>query len=575
MLKKYYKYLGSYRRTFFLSCLFVALECGLELLIPLLMANIIDVGVANSDRHYILTHSALMMGCALLALVLGVLYARTAAIASQGFAANLREEQYKAIQRYSFSNLDRFTTSSLVTRLTSDVTTLQIAMANGIRPMIRGPVMMLLGVVLSIALSRRLAIVFYIALPLLGIMLALIIRQLGPLYQKMQRQLDTVNRVVQENLIAIKVVKSFAQGDYEAAKFYKVNEENRQISEKALHFAVMNTPAFQAVMYATTVAVLWFGGGLVTVGSMQVGQLTGFISYILQILNSLMMISGVFLLLSRSVASAGRILEVLEESPAIVSAKDSQHIISHGEIEFRQVSFKYTPEAEKNVLTDITLHILPGQTIGIVGETGSAKSSLVQLIPRLYDITSGQLLLDGIPVEDYTLSYLRDAVGMVLQQNTLFSGTIRDNLQWGNPTADARQLNWACDIAAASEFISRFPQGYDAPVEQGGSNLSGGQRQRLCIARALLKKPRILILDDSTSAVDTATEARIRSALNRELTGTTKLIIAQRIHSLQGADQIVVLQDGSIQQIGTHEELLATNTMYQDMYHTQKKGAEL
>ena len=477
------------------------------------------------------------------------------------------------MQRFSFSNIDRFRTSSRVTRLTSDVAVLQNAVCNGIRPLGRGPVMMVTALTMSILLNAQLALIFAVAIPLLAAALFLILRKLRPAYGRMQRALDKVNSVVQENLTAIRVVKSFVRGDYECKKFQDVNEDFQKTSEHAFRFAALNMPCFQLVMYATIVAILWFGGGMVNAGSMQVGRLTGFLSYVLQILNSLMMISGVFMMLTRSMTSASRIAEVLDEVPGIPAAGREGARVERGGVDFDHVYFKYADTAAEYVLSDICLHIAPGQTVGILGGTGSAKTSLVQLIPRLYDVSGGTLRIDGIDVKDYPVDHLRDAVGMVLQKNTLFTGTIRENLLWGNEQAGDKELAWACRAACADEFIRRLPEGYETHLGQGGVNVSGGQKQRLCIARALLKRPKVLIFDDSTSAVDTATEARIREGLAVSLPDTTKIIIAQRISSIEHADQIVVLDDGRIQDTGTHEELLARCAIYQDVWASQKKGA--
>ncbi|MCI9414228.1 MAG: ABC transporter ATP-binding protein [Clostridiales bacterium] len=581
MLKSFFVYFKNYRGYLFAGCLCVVLESVFELVIPLIMADIIDVGVAARDQGYILLKGGEMVACALISLALGLLYSRFAAVAGQGFGAELRKAEFRKVQSFSFSNLDRFSTSSLVTRLTSDVTILQNAICNGIRPLVRSPVMLITAMTMSVIMSPSLALVFVAAIPLLGVCLFLILRKLRPLYGRMQKALDRVNSTVQENLIAIRVVKAYVTGDREKQKFAQVNGEFRASSERAFHFAALNMPCFQFIMYATILCILWFGGGLMQVGGMQVGQLTGFLSYVMQILNSLMMISNVFMLLTRSLTSAGRIREVMDEPIGITAGDETDALtesdvlqVSRGEIDFDHVYFKYSENAEEYVLSDICLHIEAGQTVGILGGTGSAKSSLVQLIPRLYDITGGSLSLDGRDVRDYDPAHLRDAVGMVLQKNTLFSGTVRENLRWGNEAADDAELDWACRVACADEFLSRLPDGYDTDLGQGGVNLSGGQKQRLCIARALLKRPKVLIFDDSTSAVDTATEARIRQGLEESLKDSTKIIISQRLSSLQHADIIVILENGRIRQTGTHQSLLEESPLYQDLYYSQKKGAE-
>ena len=575
MLKRFWSYFANYKKYLIISCICVVFECMFELVIPLIMADIIDVGVVTRDSGYIISKGVAMVVCALIALGMGAIHARCNALAAQGFGAELRQAEFEKIQEFSFSNIDHFSASSLVTRLTGDITVLQNSINNGIRPLIRGPVMMVVALVLAPVMNTGLAVVFLIALPVLGTCLFLILRKLRPSYGRMQRALDNVNSVVQENLTAIRVVKSFVREGYEKTKFEGVNTEFKQASGRAFHFAVLNLPCFQITMYATIVALLWFGGNMVIAGGMQVGKLTGFLSYVLQILNSLMMISNVFMLLTRSMTSAGRILEVLDEKIDIDDASAASYEVKRGEIDFQHVYFKYSNNAKEYVLSDINLHINAGETLGIIGGTGSAKSSLVQLIPRLYDVTSGELFIDGVDVKAYELEHLRDAIGMVLQKNTLFSGTIEENLKWGNENATQEQIAWACRVSCSDEFISRLPGGLNTDLGQGGVNVSGGQKQRLCIARALLKKPKVLIFDDSTSAVDTATAASIFEGLRRDLPNTTKIIIAQRITSIEHADKIVVMEDGKIDDIGTHDELLKRNEIYQDIYYSQKKGADI
>ena len=586
MLKRFWGYFSNYKRPLIISCICVILESIFELVIPLLMADIIDVGVPARDTSYILIRGAEMVVCALIALALGAAYAHFGSIAGMGFGAELRRAEYKKVQEYSFSNIDHFSTSSLVTRLTNDVTVLQNAICNGIRPVVRGPFMMVAAFIMTVILNPKLSLIFLAAIPILGLFLYFILRKLGPMYGQMQKALDKVNRTIQENLIAIRVVKSFVTEDYERGKFAEVNSRFRKTSEGAFHYAALNMPCFQLVMYSTIICILWFGGNMVISSSMQVGELTGFLSYVLQILNSLMMISNVFMMLTRSVTSCERILEVLDEPIDIKDAsvscdpdgtvKDLQPglEVSRGDITFENVWFKYDKDAPEYVLSDISLNLGAGQTMGILGATGSAKTSLVQLIPRLYEATKGHVLIDGHDVKEYSLVHLRDAIGVVLQKNTLFSGSIRENLLWGNSSASDEELMWACRIACADEFISRLPQGLDTVLDQGGVNVSGGQKQRLCIARALLKKPRVLIFDDSTSAVDTATESRIRHALAHDLPHTTKIIISQRISSVQHADQILIMDNGHINETGTHHQLLDHNEIYQNMYWSQKKGAK-
>lgn len=575
MLKRFYVYMKKYRMYAVLSCICVAFETLFELIIPMIMADIIDVGVANGDQAYILERGLQMVFCAGISLVLGIGYARFAALCGQGLGAELRKAEYRKIQEFSFSNTDKFSTSSLVTRLTSDVTLIQNAVSNGIRPLIRAPLMMVTGMILSFLLNAKLALVFFVAAPTLGICLWLVIRKVRPLYTRMQSAIDLVNRMIQENLTAIRVVKAYVREDYEKVKFAQVNQELKSISEKSFRTAVLNMPAMQLVMYTTIICILWFGGKLIFAGEMQVGELTGFLSYVLQILNSLMMISNVFLMLTRAMASGKRILDVLDEEIDLKEDPEATGEIKAGEIEFRNVSFKYKKEGKKYVLSNVSFHIEPGQTVGIIGGTGSAKSTLVQLIPRLYDVTEGEILIDQIPVKQYPLKHLREAVAMVLQKNTLFTGTIADNLRWGKEDASEEELMKACRMACADEFLLQMKDGLSSQVEQGGVNLSGGQKQRLCIARALLKRPRILILDDSTSAVDTATEAKIREALQNNLADTTKIIIAQRITSVMHADQILIMEDGKLNDCGTHEELLQRNEIYQEIYYSQQEGCGL
>ena len=575
MLRRIFSYIGSYRKYLVLAVLCITAESLFELIIPLIMADIVDIGVAARDQAYIFRQSGLMLVCAALALGLGIGSAQFAALAGQGLGANLREAEYAKLQQFSFANVDHFQLSSLVTRMTSDVTNIQNSISSGMRPACRGPVMLVAATAVAFSINSRLALVFLVALPTLALCLFLIIRKVRPLYGKMQEAIDLVNRIIQENLTAIRVVKAYVRGDYEIGKFGEVNTNLQTQSERAFRIATTNMAAMQFVMYGTILGILWFGGGMIRTGSMQVGALTGFLSYVLQILNSLMMISNIFLMLTRSLASGRRIIEVLDEEIDITEDQAEDIEVKRGEIEFRHVYFKYKEEAAEPVFSDITFHIRAGQTVGVVGQTGSAKTTLVQLIPRLYDITSGELLIDGVPVERYPLRHLRDAVSMVLQKNTLFSGTLKENLLWGDQDASQEEIEEACRIAGADEFIGRLENGYDTEMGQGGVNVSGGQKQRLCIARAILKKPKVLILDDSTSAVDTATEARIREQLERKLPDMTKIIIAQRISSVRHADQILVLDDGKIRGMGTHEELLRDNRIYQEIYESQKEGADL
>ena len=574
MIKRLYGYMKQYNKYLILSCLCVIGETVFELVIPLLMADIIDIGVANGDKQYIITQGIIMVVCAFIALVLGVMYARYAATAGQGFGANIRKEEFEKVQNFSFKNTDHFSTSSLITRLTSDVTIIQNAVCNGVRPIVRAPFMLLTALILTFTINAKLAFVFIVAIPILGLGLFFIVRKVGPLYRLMQSSINQVNTVVQENLNAIRVVKSYVRGTYEEEKFDKINEKLKQNSEHAFRTSVLNLPLFQYVMYGTIVCIILFGGQMIFSGDMQVGELTGFLSYVLQILNALMMISNVFLMLTRSIASGERIVEVLDEIPDIVSPEPCINEVKNGDVDFKHVYFKYKDEAKEYVLSDIDIHIPSGSTVGILGGTGSAKTSMVQLIPRLYDVNNGQVLVGGVDVKKYSVEQLRDAVGMVLQKNTLFSGTIKDNLLWGDKEASDEDLEWACQQACVNEFLQNFPDGYLTDLGQGGVNISGGQKQRLCIARALLKHPKVLILDDSTSAVDTATEAHIKEALSN-LKDTTKIIIAQRVSSIQHADQIIILDEGKIHAIGNHEELLENDPIYQEIYYSQLEGAGL
>lgn len=574
-MKEFMSYLRPYRRDGILAAFCIVTETIFELVIPLVMASIVDVGVANGDRRYILAKGAQMILFALIALILGQGSAIFSARFGHGLGAELRRAEFARLQEFSFANTDHFTTSSLVTRLTGDVTAIQNSVATGLRPGLRSPIMMLTAMTASFLINPRLAMVFLVAAPILGIMLFFIISHVRPLYSRMQGAMDQVNRIIQENLTAIRVVKSYVRGDYETAKFEQVNTELRTASEQAFRLAALNMPAMQFVMYGTILSILWFGGNILTIGGIGVGELTGFLSYVLQVLNSLMMFSNVFLMITRAMASWHRIMEVMHEDIDIKEDRATDIRVERGEIEFNHVSFKYNKESSEDVLSDISLHIKAGQTVGIIGQTGAAKSTLVQLIPRLYEATKGTVLVDGHPVWEYPLRELRDSIAVVLQKNTLFSGTVKDNLRWGKETATDEEIDAACRIACADEFIGRLAKGYETELGQGGVNVSGGQKQRLCIARAILKAPKVLILDDSTSAVDTATEAKIREGLAKSLPDTTKIIIAQRISSVLHADQIFILEDGRLAGCGTPEELLKHNSIYQEIYYSQQEGANL
>lgn len=575
MLRRIFSYMKQYKKYAYLALICIAVEAMLELLVPMIMADLIDNGVANGDTYYIYVKGFEMALCALIALVLGIGSARFQALAGQGLGANIRKAEYEKLQSYSFSNIDHFRVSSLVTRLTSDVTNIQNSVSTGMRPFGRSPVMLIFASSIAFTINRTLALVFFVALPILAVLLIIIIMNVRPLYAKMQNAIDLVNRSIQENLTAVRVVKSYVRGEYEVDKFKDVNAKLKSESEKAFGIAVLNMPAMQFVMYGTIIAILFVGGHLINNGQLKIGELTSFLSYVLLILNSLMMMSNVFLMMTRSLASATRIVEVLDEKIDITDENSQDISVKHGEIEFDHVWFKYKNEAKEYVLSDVSFHIKPGQTVGIIGQTGSSKTTLVQLIPRLYDATKGTVRIDGVDVKNYPVKHLRDAIAVVLQKNTLFSGSLISNLRWGNENATKEEIDEACHIACVDEFLDRLPAGYESEMGQGGVNVSGGQKQRICIARAILKKPKVLILDDSTSAVDTATEGRIREELAKKLPDMTKLVIAQRISSVKHADQIIILDKGCVNAIGTHEELLRTNKIYQEIYESQKEGADL
>lgn len=553
-------------------------EVSMEVLIPMLMARIVDVGISSYNVDYVVKTGSIMIGAALLSLTFGVLSGRFAALASTGFSHNLRRNLFSKVQDLAFSNVDKFGTASLVTRLTSDVTNAQNTYQMLIRICVRSPAMLISAAVMAFFIDRELASFLIIIIPLLALILAFIGIKAFPRFKEMLKQYDGLNSNVQENLTGIRVVKSFVQEGAESKKFSLTAEKLRNAQLKAERIIILNMPMLQMMMYACIIILLWSGGNRVIAGSMQAGELISFLTYINQILMSLMIISMVFVMLILSRASIGRILEVLNEEtaikdPAALSTAQNFPTINTGDVEFQGVSFTYTGHGQP-VLSDINLKIPSGTTLGIIGGTGSSKSTLVQLIPRLYDVTEGRLLVDGHDVRQIPLETLRHSVGMVLQKNVLFSGTIRENLLWGNKESSQQDLEEACRRSDAHNFIKGFPKGYDTVLGQGGVNLSGGQKQRLCIARALLRQPKILILDDSTSAVDTATDARIRQALRESLPNTTKIIIAQRLTSIQDADMILVLDNGKIAATGTHQELLKTCKIYREVYESQQKGRE-
>ena len=581
MMKKLWPYTRGYRKWILSGVLCSAGEAVFELLLPLVMADIVDTGIPAGDTGYILTRGMLMVVMALISMALGIGSAFLSSRAGQGFGANLRQAQYDHIQNYSFRNIEKFSTASLVTRLTNDCNMLQMSLMMSMRLLVRAPVMLISALVLAVSISLKLSRVFLVAMPLLLVLIILILKHVSPMFSSLQERTDGVNLAVQENLSAIRVVKSFVREEYEKEKFRKRNDALRSTSERAFGFVVMNMPVMMLITYGTIIAVMWYGAPLVQAGELEVGLLSTFFTYITQVLMSLMMVSMIMMMLTRAIACAKRVAEVLDEVPDITDgepggrAPSGEHKVSDGSVDFDHVFFKYNPEAEKWNLRDISLHIPSGATVGIIGATGSAKSTLVQLIPRLYEVQEGVVRVGGRPVQEYTMENLRNAVSVVLQKNTLFSGTIRENLLWGDANASDAEIQAACEAACAWEFIQRMPEGYDTDLGQGGVNVSGGQKQRLCIARAILKKPKVLILDDSTSAVDTATDAKIRAAFRTRLPDTTKIIIAQRIISVMDADLIVVMDDGRIADMGTHAELMETSEIYRDVYQSQQEGAEI
>ena len=585
MIKKLWPHARPYAKWIVIGVACSAAEAVFELLIPLVMSDIVDIGIANGDSDFILRKGGLMVVMAMVSLAFGLGAAVCSSVAGQGFGANLRRAEYDHIQEYAFSNIEKFSTASLVTRLTSDAQTMQMSLMMGMRLLVRAPVMLVSALFLSVRISYQLSNVFLVALPLLLIVVAGILKKVGPMFRSLQEKTDALNLVVQENLTGIRVVKSFVQEPYEEEKFAKRNQDLKGTSEKAFGTVVVNMPIMMLIVYGTIIAVMWFGGKMVYAGTLETGKLITFFTYITQIMMSLMMVSMVFMMLTRSVACAKRIVEVLEEPPAITDSEAETELdgngnetpaaVADGSVDFDHVSFKYDAGSPEWILRDIDLHIRSGQTVGILGGTGSAKTTLVSLIPRLYEAAEGTVRVGGRPVKAYTMEHLRDAVGMVLQKNTLFSGTIRENLLWGDPNASEEELWAACRAACADEFLERMPDGLDTDLGQGGVNVSGGQKQRLCIARAILKRPKVLILDDSTSAVDTATDAKIRQVFANELKDTTKIIIAQRVTSVCEADLILVMDGGRIVDQGTHDTLMETCEIYREVYQSQQEGVSI
>lgn len=575
MIKKLAPYMKKYKTPLILGVLCAALEATFELLIPLVMAQIVDVGISTGDTGYTIKMGLLMVVMAAISLSFGLGLSKFSAIAGQGFGAELRQAEYEKIQSYSFKNIEKFSTASLITRLTTDITMIQNSLTMGIKLLVRAPMMLIVACILSVTISPKLAMIFLVSMPVLIISIGLIIKNVKPRFEVMQGKIDNLNTTVQENLIGIRVVKSFVRCNKEKEKFKASNDNLLQASEGAFSIVVLNMPIMQVVVFASVIGILWFGGNMVYAGTLTVGKLTSFMTYSFQILMSLMMLSMVLMMMSRAVASAQRIIEVLEEKPDIKDPVNPITEVKDGEIEFRNVNFRYEDDSDENNLEAINIKIKAGETVGIIGSTGSGKSSLVQLIPRLYDATEGEVYVGGVNVKDYHIETLRNEVAMVLQKNTLFSGTIKENLMWGNENATDAEIEAAATSACVDEFIDRLPGRYDMHIEQGGVNVSGGQKQRLCIARAILKQPKVLILDDSTSAVDTATDAKIRKAFVEDLKDTTKIIIAQRVNSVATADKIIVMDDGKISAIGTHDELMESSEIYKDVYKSQQEGVGL
>lgn len=578
-MKRYWKYVKPYLPAFIIGPLMMIVEVIGEVVLPKLMANIINVGVTNGSAGYITGTGALMVLVALLMMAGGVGGAYFGAKAAVSFAADLRKDAFDKVQTFSFANLDQFSTGSLVTRLTNDITQVQNLINMALRMMLRAPGMLIGALIMAFVMNAELAVIVLIVIPILVGAIAVLIKIAFPKFKIMQKKLDALNSNIQEMLTNVRVIKSFVRGDYEEKKFAASNEDLKQTSLSAFMTIIIVMPLMMLMMNATTLAVVWFGGRQIIVGNMQVGDLTAFTTYIVQILMSLMMLAMVILQSSRALASLSRIREILDTEVDLNDehCKEPDKIVSSGRVEFRDVSFRYYKENKEAVLSHISFAVKSGQTLGIIGSTGSGKTTLVQMIPRLYDVDEGEVLVDGVNVKDYTLENLREGVGMVLQKNVLFSGSILENLMWGDENASIEEVRKAAQAAQADGFVSSFTGGYEMDLGQGGVNVSGGQKQRLCIARALLKKPKILILDDSTSAVDTATEAKIRESFAGELKNTTKIIIAQRISSVQEADEIMVLDDGKIVGFGKHEDLLASCEAYQEIYYSQmdkeKEGA--
>lgn len=572
MNRKLFKSIREYKKESLLAPVFVILEVLMEVLIPLQMAKIIDVGMQNGDLSYIVTMGLILVAMAMLALVFGAIAGNMAAKAGAGYAKNLRHDIFYKIQEFSFKNIDHFSTSSLVTRLTTDITNVQMAYMMSIRLLARAPIMIVLSLIMTFTINAEIALMLLIVVPILGGVLIFIAKKAHPHFIRVFDEYDILNNTVQENVNAARVVKAYVREDHEIEKFHRISTIVFELFTRAEKIVAWNSPVMQFTMYAVVLMMVLIGGESIITGTMETGQMTSIIVYAIQILMSLMMVSFVFVMIMIAEASTDRIAEVLDEVPEMQDAADAVKEVPDGTIDFENVDFSYAGEGGNLSLKKVNLHIRSGQTIGIIGGTGSAKSTLVQLIPRLYDVTAGCVKVGGIDVRNYNLEALRDQVSMVLQKNVLFSGTIYENIRWGDETASDEEVQRVCRLAQADGFVQEFPNGYNTMIVQGGNNVSGGQKQRLCIARALLKKPKVLILDDSTSAVDTKTDALIRKAFREEIPDTTKIIIAQRVSSIEDADQIIVMDGGKINGIGTSEELLKNNAIYREVYESQMKG---